>query len=103
MPMSLKAGAGSVAMIAAVVLVTAAPPLWAQQVPPHVLVVGPMVKIDGRLFIEGLWEGLQEGSKPGDSDSSRIRLDIKNVLSADAAKAVIGPAIDTGGVKAIVP
>jgi putative ABC transport system substrate-binding protein len=100
--MSLKAGAGSVAMIAAVVLVTAAPPLWAQQVPPHVLVVGPMVKIDGRLFIEGLWEGLQEGSKPGDSDSSRVRLDIKNVLSADAAKAVIGPAIDTGGVKAIV-
>jgi putative ABC transport system substrate-binding protein len=99
--MSLKAGAGSVAMIAAVVLVTAAPPLWAQQVPPHVLVVGPMVKIDGRLFIEGLWEGLQEGSKPGDSDSSRVRLDIKNVLSADAAKAVIGPAIDTG-VKAIV-
>jgi putative ABC transport system substrate-binding protein len=102
MPMSLKAGAASVAMIAAVVLVTAAPPLWAQQVPPHVLVVGPMVKIDGRLFIEGLWEGLQEGSKPGDSDSSRVRLDIKNVLSADAAKAVIGPAIDTGGVKAIV-
>jgi putative tryptophan/tyrosine transport system substrate-binding protein len=100
--MSLKAGAASVAMIAAVVLVTAAPPLWAQQVPPHVLVVGPMVKIDGRLFIEGLWEGLQEGSKPGDSDLSRVRLDIKNVLSADAAMAVIGPAIDTGGVKAIV-
>jgi ABC-type uncharacterized transport system substrate-binding protein len=100
--MSLKAGAPSVAMIAAVVLVTAAPPLWAQQVPPHVLVVGPMVKIDGRLFIEGLWEGLQEGSKPGDSDLSRVRLDIKNVLSADAAKAVIGPAIETGGVKAIV-
>jgi putative ABC transport system substrate-binding protein len=99
--MSLKAGAVSVAMIAVVVLATAAPPLWAQQVPPHVLVVGPMIKIDGRLFIEGLWEGLQEGSKPGDSDSSRIRLDIKNVLSADAAKAVIGPAIDTG-VKAIV-
>jgi len=101
MPMSLKLGAASVAMIEAVVLATAAPRVWAQQAPPHVLVVGPMVKIDGRLFIEGLWEGLQEGSKPGDSDSSRIRLDIKNVLSADAAKAVIGPAIDTG-VKAIV-
>jgi putative ABC transport system substrate-binding protein len=99
--MSFKAGAASVAMIAAVVMATAAPPLWAQQVPPHVLVVGPMVKIDGRLFIEGLSEGLQEGSKPGDSDSSRVRLDIKNVLSADAAKAVIGPAIDTG-VNAIV-
>src|ERR1700738_731531 len=101
MPMSFKAGAASVARIAAVVLATTAPPLWSQQVPPHVLVVGPMVKIDGRLFVEGLWEGLREGSKPGDSDSSRIRLDIKNVLSADAAKAVIGPAIDTG-VKAIV-
>src|ERR1700738_3039340 len=102
MPMSFKAGAASVARIAAVVLATTAPPLWSQQVPPHVLVVGPMVKIDGRLFIEGLWEGLQEGSKPGDSDSSRVRLGFKNVPPADAAKAVIGPAIDTGGVKAIV-
>ena len=99
--MSLKAGAASVAMIAAVVLVAAAPPLWAQQVPPHVLVVGPMVKIDGRLFIGGLLEGLQEGANSGDSDLSQVRLDIKSVVSADAAKAVIGPAIDAG-VKAIV-
>jgi len=99
--MSLKAGAASVAMIAAVVLVTATPPLWAQQVPPHVLVVGPMVKIDGRLFIEGLLEGLQEGAKSGGPDLSQVRLDIKNVVSEDAAKAVIGPAIDTG-VNAIV-
>jgi putative tryptophan/tyrosine transport system substrate-binding protein len=99
--MSLKAGAASVAMIAAVVLVAVAPPLWAQQVPPHVLVVGPMVKIDGRLFIGGLLEGLQECAKSGDSDLSQVRLDIKNVVSADGAKAVIGPAIDAG-VKAIV-
>ena len=101
MPMPLKVGAASVAMIAAVVLATAAPPSWAQQVPPHVLVVGPMVKIDGRLFIGGLLEGLREGSNPGDTDLSQVRLDIKNVVSADAAKAVIGPAIDAG-VKAIV-
>ena len=100
MPMSFKAGAASVAMIAAVVLVTAAPPLSAQQV-PRVLVVGPMVKLDGKFFIDGLWEGLQEGSKPGDSDLSQVRLDVKNVVSADAAKAVIGPAIDAG-VDAIV-
>jgi putative ABC transport system substrate-binding protein len=60
-----------------------------------------MVKIDGRLFIEGLLEGLQEGAKSGDSDLSQVRLDIKNVVSADGAKAVIGPAIDAG-VKAIV-
>ena len=93
MPMSLKAGAASVA----VALVTAAPPLLAQEVPPHVLVVGPMVKIDGRLFIEGLLDGL----KSGNSDLSQVRLDIRSVLSADAAKAAIGPAIDTG-VKAIV-
>jgi putative tryptophan/tyrosine transport system substrate-binding protein len=101
MPISLKAGAASFAMIAAVVLVTAAPPLWAQQVPPHILVVGPMIKIDGRMFVGGLLEGLQEGFKPGDSDLSQVRLDIKNVVTEDAAKAVIGPAIDTG-VKAIV-
>jgi putative ABC transport system substrate-binding protein len=101
MPKSLKAGAASVAMIATVVLVTAAPPSWAQQDPPHVLVVGPMVKIDGRLFIEGLLEGLQERAKSGDSDLSQVRLDIKNVVSEDAAKAVMGPAIETG-VKAIV-
>ena len=97
MPMSLKAGAASVGRIAAVVLVTAAPPLLAQDVPPRVLVVGPMVKIDGRLFIEGLEEGL----KSGDSDLSQVRLDIKSVLTADAAKAAIGPAVDAG-VKAIV-
>jgi putative ABC transport system substrate-binding protein len=101
MPMSLKVRAASVAMIEALVLATAAPRLWAQQAPPHVLVVGPMVKIDGRLFIGGLLEGLQEGAKPGDSDLSQVRLDIKNVVSADAAKAVIGPAIDAG-VNAIV-
>jgi putative ABC transport system substrate-binding protein len=100
--MSLKASGASVAMIAAVVLGAAAPPLWAQQVPPHVLVVGPMVKIDGRLFIGGLLEGLrEEGAKSGDSDLSQVRLDIKSVASADAAKAVIGPAVDAG-VKAIV-
>jgi putative ABC transport system substrate-binding protein len=97
--MSLKASAASVAMIAAV---AAAPPLWAQQVPPpHVLVVGPMVKIDGRLFVGGLLEGLQEDAKSGDPDSSKVRLDIKNVVSVDGAKAVIGPAIDAG-VRAIV-
>jgi putative tryptophan/tyrosine transport system substrate-binding protein len=99
--MSLKAGAASVAMMAAVVLVAAAPPSWAQQDPPHVLVVGPMIKIDGRLFIAGLLEGLQEGATSGDADLSQVRLDIKNVVSADAAKAVIGPAIDAG-VNAIV-
>jgi putative tryptophan/tyrosine transport system substrate-binding protein len=99
--MSLKAGAASVAMIAAVVLVAAAPALWAQEVPPHVLVVGPMVKIDGRLFIGGLLEGLHEGARSGDADLSQVRLDIKNVASEDAAKAVIGLAIDAG-VKAIV-
>jgi len=88
-------------MIAAVVLVAAAPPSWAQQVPPHVLVVGPMVKIDGRLFIGGLLEGLREGDKSGDSDLSQVRLDIKSVVSEEGAKAAIGPAIDAG-VKAIV-
>jgi len=50
-----------------------------------------MVKIDGRLFIEGLLEGLQEGAKSGGPDLSQVRLDIKNVVSEDAAKAVIGP------------
>ena len=99
--MSLKVGAASVAMIAAVGLVTATSPSWAQQAPPHVLVVGPMVKIDGRLFIEGLLEGLQEGTKSGGPDLSQVRLDIKNVVTEDAAKAVIGPALDTG-VNAIV-
>jgi putative ABC transport system substrate-binding protein len=99
--MSVKAGAASVAMIAAVGLVAAAPPLWAQQVPPHVLVVGPMVKIDGRQFIGGLLEGLQQGAKSGGTDLSQVRLDIKNVVTADGAKAVIAPAIDAG-VKAIV-
>jgi putative ABC transport system substrate-binding protein len=82
-------------------LLTAAPPSWAQQAPPHVLMVGPMVKIDGRLFVGGLWEGLQEGAKSGDTDLSKVQLDIKNVVTAEAAKAAIGPAIDTG-VKAIV-
>ena len=100
MPMSLKAGAASVARIAAIVLVTAAPPLWAEQ-DQHVLVVGPMVKIDGRLFIGGLLEGLQEGFKPGDPELSRTRLNIKNVASAEATKAAIGPTIDPS-VKAIV-
>jgi putative ABC transport system substrate-binding protein len=99
--MSLRAGAASIAMIATVVLAATAPPARAQQAPPHVLVVGPMVKIDGRLFIGGLLEGLQEGARPGESDLSRVRLDIKSVLSADAAKAVIGPAIEAG-VDAIV-
>jgi putative ABC transport system substrate-binding protein len=60
-----------------------------------------MVKIDGRFFVGGLSEGLQEGFKSGDSDLSRVQLDIKNVASADAAKAVVGPAIDAG-VSAIV-
>jgi len=104
MPISLKAGGASVTALAAVVLLAAAAPLWAQtqqQEPPHVLVIGPMVKIDGRLFIGGLMEGLQEGATAGDPDLSRVRLDIKNVASGDGAKAVIGPAIDAG-VKAIV-
>ena len=101
MPLSLKSGAASVVMIAAAVLTAAAPPLWAQSAPPHVLVVGPMVKIDGRLFVGGLLEGLQEGAKSGDSDLSHVQLDIKNVLSTDAAKAVVGPAVDAG-VNAIV-
>lgn len=102
MPISLKAGAASVAMLAAVLLVSAAPPSWAQEAPPHILVVGPMVKIDGRLFIGGLLEGLrEEGAKSGDADLSQVRLDIKSVASADAAKAAIGPAVDAG-VKAIV-
>src|SRR5262249_19717463 len=65
------------------------------------LVVGPMVKIDGRFFLSGLSEGLLEGAKPGDPDLSQTRLNIKNVASADAAKAVIAPAIDAG-VNAIV-
>ena len=99
--MSLKTGAASVAKMVAVVLGAVAPPSWAQQVPPHVLVVGPMVKIDGRFFISGLSEGLQEGFKPGDPDLPHTRLDIRNVASADAAKAVIGPAVDAG-VNAIV-
>jgi putative ABC transport system substrate-binding protein len=65
------------------------------------MVVGPMVKIDGRLFVGGLLEGLQEDAKAGDADSSRARLDIKDVLTEEAAKAAIGPAIDPS-VKAIV-
>ena len=99
--MSLKAGAPSVAKIVAVVLGAAASASWAQQVPPRLLVVGPMVKIDGRFFLSGLSEGLQEGFKPGDPDLPHTRLDIKNVLSGDAAKAVIGPAL-ASGVNAIV-
>ena len=99
--MSLKAGAASVTMIAAILLTAAAPPSWAQEGPPRILVVGPMVKIDGRLFVGGLMEGLQEGAKPGEPDLSQVRLDIHNALTGDAAKAAIGPAIDAG-VKAIV-
>jgi len=103
MPVSFKAGAASVAMIAAVVSAAAAPPSWAQeQAPaPHVLVVGPMVKIDGRLFVGGLLEGLEEGAKSGGADLSQVRLDVKNVVSAESAQAAIGPAVDAG-VKAIV-
>lgn len=99
--MSFRAGAASVATLAVLGLAAAAPPLSAQQAPPHILVVGPMVKIDGRLFIGGLLEGLQEGVKSGDTDLAQIRLDIKSALSADAAKAAIGPALDAG-VQAIV-
>lgn len=99
--MSRKSDAASVARMAAVVLVATAPPLWAQQAPPDVLVVGPMVKIDGRLFIGGLLEGLHEGAKPGDPNFSQVRLDVQNVVSADGAKAVIAPAVEAG-VKAIV-
>ena len=47
MSVPLKAGAGSVAMMAAVVLMTAALPSWAQQ-GPHVLVVGPLEKINAK-------------------------------------------------------
>src|ERR1700744_4710484 len=101
MPMALKADAAWVAVIAAVGLVATARPSRAQQVPPHVLVVGPMVKIDGRLFVGGLLEGLEEGAKAGDLDASKVRLDIKSAVSADAAKAAIGPAVDAG-VEAIV-
>ena len=60
-----------------------------------------MVKIDGRLFIGGLLEGLKDGAKPGDTDLSQVRLDIKNVATEEAAKAVISSAIDAG-VQAIV-
>jgi len=94
--MSFKAGASAVVTLAAVGLVAATPPSWAQPVPPHILVVGPMVKIDGRLFIGGLMEGLQEGSRSGDPELAQARVDIKNVLTADAAKAVIGPELDAG-------
>ena len=96
MPMSLRAGAASVAVTAAVVLASAAPPVWAQQVAPRLLLVGPMVKVDGRLFVDGLMEGLQEGGKSGNLDLSEARFDIKNVLTGDAAKAVMSPAIDAG-------
>jgi len=99
--MSPKAVTASLARIAAVVLVAATPASLAQQAPSRILVVGPMVKIDGRLFIGGLLEGLQEGARSGDLDLSQIRLDIRSVMSAEAAKATIGPALDTG-VKAIV-
>jgi len=99
--MSLKADAASVAMLVAVVLGAVARPSWAQQAPPDVLVAGPMVKIDGRLFVGGLLEGLHEGAKSRDSDLSQPRLDVKNVVTTDAAKAVVGPAIDAG-VKVIV-
>jgi putative tryptophan/tyrosine transport system substrate-binding protein len=90
--------AARIAMMAAVVLVTAALPSWAQQV-PHILVAGPtnLSEITTRFFIAGLWEGLKSGGYPGD----RIRIDLKNAVSEDEAKAVIGPAIDTG-VDAIV-
>ena len=99
--MSLKASAALVARVAAVVLVAAASASWAQQVAPRVLVVGPIVKLDGRFFVSGLSEGLLEGSKPGEPDLSQTRLDLRNVLSADAAKEAIGPAVDSG-VNAIV-
>lgn len=99
--MSLKAGATTVAALAALGLAAAAPSVSAQQAPPHIMVVGPMVKIDGRLFIGGLLEGLQEGVKSGDSDLSQVRLDIRSVLSGEAAKAAISPALDAG-VQAIV-
>jgi putative tryptophan/tyrosine transport system substrate-binding protein len=96
MPTSLKAGAVSVAMMANAILMGTAPLARAQQLPPRVLVVGPMVKIGGRLFIGGLLDGLQEGAKSGDRDLSHVQLDIKNALSADSAKAVMGPGIDAG-------
>ncbi|HEY6926049.1 MAG TPA: ABC transporter substrate-binding protein [Steroidobacteraceae bacterium] len=99
--MPLKAVAATVATIAGLGLAAGAPPLAAQQAQPHILVVGPMIKIDGRLFIGGLLEGLQEGVKSGDVDLSQVRLDIKSVLSGEAAKAAIGPALDTD-VRAIV-
>jgi len=60
-----------------------------------------MVKVDGRLFVAGLLEGLQEGGKSGNLDLSQTRLDIKNVLTAEAAKAVVGRAVEAGA-KAIV-
>jgi len=95
-------GAASIATIAAVVLVTAASPSWAQQGPTlgnedHVLVVGPLAKINAKFFAAGLLEGLKSS---GYADS-RFRLDFKNALSGDDAKTVIGAAIGSG-VKAIV-
>jgi putative tryptophan/tyrosine transport system substrate-binding protein len=101
LPMSAKVGWTTVAIMTCVVSMGGASPSWAQEGPPHILVVGPIVKIDGRLFVGGLLEGLREEAKPGDMDLSQLRLDIKNVSSKDAAKAVIEPAIEAG-VKAIV-
>ncbi len=96
MPKSVRVGAASVAKMVAAVVATASSPIWAQQAPPHILVVGPMVKIDGRLFVGGLLEGLGDGAKSGHSDLSQVRLDIKNVVSGDAAKAAVDTAIDAG-------
>jgi putative ABC transport system substrate-binding protein len=53
------------------------------------------------LFVGGLLEALQQGAKAGDSNLSQVQLEIKNVVSAEGAKAVIDPAIDAG-IRAII-
>jgi len=86
----LRRAAMSVAALSAALLLLSTPLAGAQRV-PHVLVVGPLE--DYGALIGGLWKGLQAA---GFTDSSRIRLDIRNAHSADEAKAAIGAEIDTG-------
>ena len=89
LPIRLKWPAASVGRLAAILLLSASR-IEAQQV-PHVLVVGPLE--DYGALVDGLWKGLQSA---GFTDESRIRLDIRNVHSAEEAKAAIGAAINTG-------
>jgi putative ABC transport system substrate-binding protein len=80
----------SVAALMATLLLLPISLAGAQQL-PHVLVVGPLE--DYGALVDGLWKGLQSA---GFTDASRIQLDIRNVHSADEAKAAIGPEIDAG-------